>query len=140
MQLTIAIAIAGAGLAGVTASAALAAKGHAVAVYERREDQDRDVSARGIHLRPNALRMLAGLGMMGVEYGVAHESGGADLREYRTGETVGVVDILRWPAVRLSNGERVVVDLVVGADGPWPRVRKSLFPDHRPTATSSVCF
>jgi salicylate hydroxylase len=175
------IAIAGAGLAGLTAAIALIAKGHTVTIYERRDDDDRGVSASGIQLQPNALRVLDRLGMMEVIDKVAHDSRYADLRDYQTGETLGLVDIVRRggnryairrqlkvavveeavrrgvvlrkgvgvdaveeeggkPVVRLSDGESVVVDLVVGADGTWSRVRKSLFPDFRPTVTSSVCF
>lgn len=175
------IAIVGAGLAGLTAAIALADRGHAVTVYERRDDDDRGASASGIQLQPNALRVLERLRMLTVVDAVAYNGSCVDARDYRTGETLGLIDIERrggnryatrrrlkavvveeavrrgvlvrkglgvesvgevngQPVVRLSDGSRIAADLVVGADGTWSRVRKSLFPNYRPTVLSTVCF
>ncbi|ETN45985.1 uncharacterized protein HMPREF1541_00167 [Cyphellophora europaea CBS 101466] len=175
------IIIAGAGLAGLTASIALASKGHTVTVYERRDDDDLGISASGIQLQPNAVRVLRRFDMMDSIDSVTVSNGHTDLRDFRTGETLALVDMERRGGVRyavrremkrafikeaekrgvvlhkgvgvesvgeeaskavvqLSDGSSVSADLVVGADGTWSRVRKSLFPSYQPSILSTVVF
>jgi salicylate hydroxylase len=59
LRLTLKIAIAGGGIAGLTAAIALAKHGHHVTVFERATKLD-DIGA-GIQLSPNAGRVLSGL-------------------------------------------------------------------------------
>ncbi|HEX2255190.1 MAG TPA: NAD(P)-binding protein [Afifellaceae bacterium] len=57
------IAVAGAGIAGLSAALALARRGFAVRLYESAETLE-EVGA-GIQLSPNAVRVLEALGMAG---------------------------------------------------------------------------
>lgn len=94
------IIIAGAGVAGLTASMALLAKGHKVTVYERRDDDDRGVSSAGIQLQPNALRVLQQYDLLDAVSQVGQNNRCADMRDYQTGETLALIDFDRRGGTR----------------------------------------
>jgi salicylate hydroxylase len=85
------VAIAGAGVTGLVTAFALARSGHSVDVYERKpEEVFGNEGGAGVQLQPNAMRVLDAWGIDISD--VAHASGGAVMRSYRTGESLGVVE------------------------------------------------
>ena len=96
------IIVAGAGLAGLTASIALTSKGHNVTLYERRDDDDRGVSGSGIQLQPNAIRVLRKFELMEAIDEVSQNSYWTDMRDYQTGKTLALVDMERRGGVRYA--------------------------------------
>ena len=96
------ILVAGAGLAGLTASIALADQGHTVTLYERRDDDDRGGSGSGIQLQPNAIRVLKKFNMMQAIDEVAHNNHRTDMREYQSGETLALIEMEKRGGVRYA--------------------------------------
>lgn len=80
------IAIAGAGIGGLTAALALAARGFSVEVYERAETLE-EVGA-GIQLSPNASRILIDLGLAPALASAVVEPEGMDVRDAASGATL----------------------------------------------------
>ena len=174
--MTAPILIAGGGIAGLTLALALARKGHASHVLERRAEPTE--AGAGIQLGPNAIHVLTRLGVAarlapmagtpsaievadgasgrrlavlpqgdflaqrhGAPYWVAHR---ADL------QAALLVSVRAEPLIELTTGFEVagwraagdgVTALgpagaethgaaLIGADGLWSNVRRSLFPDH----------
>ena len=81
------VAIAGAGIGGLTAALALAARGHPVTLLERRTGFDEE--GAGIQLSPNASRVLIGLGLGPALRRVAGEPERVTIRAFATGRTIG---------------------------------------------------
>ena len=80
------IAIAGAGIGGLTAAIALRRDGHEVVVYEQASRLS-EIGA-GIQLSPNANRVLAWLGLLDQVERVAVEPGRGDLRRWEDGSVL----------------------------------------------------
>ena len=85
------IAVAGAGIAGLTAAVALARAGFAVEVFERAEILE-EVGA-GIQLSPNATRALDRLGLLPRLASAAVEPEAVRIRDGRTGRVLGHVPL-----------------------------------------------
>ncbi len=169
------IAVAGAGIGGLTAALALARSGHQVTLVERRTGFA-EVGA-GLQLSPNASRLLLDWGLGPALRRVASEPARVVVRSVRSGAGIGafalgpsmrerygapywvvqrsdlqtiLLDAVRSdPAIRFAMGrtveavneaedgvhlrlvtsrlseETLQVDLVVGADGLWSKVRAS---------------
>lgn len=83
------IAVVGAGIGGLTASLALARRGHAVTLVERRTGFS-EVGA-GLQLSPNASRILIGLGLGAALRRVATEPQRVVVRAIRSGKAIGQV-------------------------------------------------
>lgn len=81
------VAVVGGGIGGLTAALALAARGHAVTVLERRTAFS-EVGA-GLQLSPNASRVLVDLGLGPALARAAAEPERAVVRRLRTGRVVG---------------------------------------------------
>jgi salicylate hydroxylase len=79
------IAVAGAGIGGLTAALALARQGHAVEIYEQSATLEQ-VGA-GIQLSPNATRILIGLGLEAHLHQAGFEPAFAAMRHYQSGRT-----------------------------------------------------
>ena len=99
------VAIAGAGIAGLTAALCLAGRGFSVSVFERAEKLE-EVGA-GIQLSPNATRILARLGLLGAIEDMAVRPRAVDL--YRAGSLrriatmpLGEAALRRWGAPYLT--------------------------------------
>ena len=80
------IAIAGAGIGGLTAALALHRDGHEVAVFEQ-ASQLSEIGA-GIQLSPNATRVLDWLGLLGDIERIAVEPARGDLRRWQDGSVL----------------------------------------------------
>jgi salicylate hydroxylase len=171
-----AIAVVGAGIAGLTAALVLARQGHAVTLIERRTGFS-EIGA-GLQLSPNASRILLALGLGPALRRVAGEPERVVVRAIRSGAEIGGValgafmherfgapywvvhraDLQRIlldaarsdPAIRLLMGRTVeeaasgpdaatlglltasggrevlTVDAVIGADGVWSKLRRSI--------------
>lgn len=76
------IVVAGAGIAGLTAALAFAAKGHEVALHERAPTLDE--AGAGLQLSPNATRILAALGVLETLLPAAVKPDAVVLRDART--------------------------------------------------------
>ena len=83
------IAVAGAGIGGLTAALALARKGHAVTLVERRPGFS-EVGA-GLQLTPNASRILIGLGLAAALRRVVTEPERVVVRRIASGRQIGAV-------------------------------------------------
>ena len=83
------IAVAGAGIGGLTAALALARQGHAVTLVERRTDFS-EVGA-GLQLSPNASRILIGLGLAAALRRVVTEPERVVVRRIASGRQIGAV-------------------------------------------------
>ncbi|MEE1613832.1 FAD-dependent monooxygenase [Microvirga sp. CF3016] len=83
------IAVVGAGIGGLTASLALARRGHAVTLVERRTGFS-EVGA-GLQLSPNASRILIGLGLGAALRRVATEPQRVVVRAIGSGKAIGQV-------------------------------------------------
>lgn len=95
------ILITGAGIAGLTAALALARKGHEVRVIERAEALS-EVGA-GLQLGPNAMRVLASLGVSDAVAAAGRSPQAITLRDGRTARTIltvplGDAALRRWGA------------------------------------------
>ncbi|MDQ0393933.1 FAD-dependent monooxygenase [Labrys monachus] len=165
------VAIAGAGIGGLTAALALARRGFEVTVFERADVLE--AAGAGIQLTPNALNVLFGLGLgpaleapmvsvdsifvrrgsngrlvarlpleafahrWGTPYGVIHR---ADLQaallgavEAEAGITLHYGDAIdaaeqdgSGVGLRFASGRRERMTALIGADGLWSSVRRSL--------------
>ena len=82
-------AIVGAGIGGLTAALALATRGWAVTVLERRTGFAE--AGAGIQLSPNASHVLIGLGLGGALRRAASEPGRVVIRDLRSGGAIGEV-------------------------------------------------
>jgi salicylate hydroxylase len=80
------IAIAGAGIGGLTAAVALQREGHEVTVYEQASELS-EIGA-GIQLSPNATRVLAWLGLLDEIERIAVEPSHGDLLRWQDGSTL----------------------------------------------------
>ncbi|NRC54639.1 FAD-dependent oxidoreductase [Neoaquamicrobium sediminum] len=76
------IAIAGAGIAGLTAALALAQRGFQVRLFER-SDRLEEVGA-GLQLSPNATRLLDRLGVLSILKPIAVRAEAVEIRSART--------------------------------------------------------
>jgi salicylate hydroxylase len=83
------IAVAGAGIGGLTAALALARQGHAVTLVERRTGFS-EVGA-GLQLSPNASRILIGLGLAAALRRVVTEPEHVVVRRIASGRPIGAV-------------------------------------------------
>ncbi len=83
------IAVAGAGIGGLTAALALARQGHAVTLVERRTGFS-EVGA-GLQLSPNASRILIGLGLAAALRRVVTEPERVVVRRIASGRQIGAV-------------------------------------------------
>lgn len=92
------VAIAGAGIAGLTAALSLARIGCAVTVVERRTGFSEP--GAGIQLSPNASRILIDLGLEAPLRRVASEPPGVVIRDSSTGQAIGHVALGRFAAER----------------------------------------
>ncbi|WP_375459743.1 FAD-dependent monooxygenase [uncultured Enterovirga sp.] len=90
------IAIAGAGIGGLTSALALAGSGHSITVHERRTGFGE--TGAGIQLSPNATRILLDLGLGPALNRAACEPGRVLVRSLRNGREIGSVAL--GPAMR----------------------------------------
>ena len=88
------IAVAGAGIAGLTSALAFARAGHDVTIVERRTGFGE--SGAGIQVSPNASRILDGLGLSGALARTACEPEGVTIRSLRSGREIGAVRLGRF--------------------------------------------
>ena len=109
--------IAGGGIGGMAAAAALARAGWRVSLHERAEEF-REVGA-GLQMSPNACHVLGWLGVLDQVEAVAFRPEGAELRDGRTGELVyhaplGTAAESRWGApylhVHRADLLRILID------------------------------
>lgn len=85
------VAIAGAGIAGLTAAIALAARGFSIALYERAPSLE-EVGA-GIQLSPNATALLQRLGILDALRKAIVEPEAIDIRDARNGARLAAVPL-----------------------------------------------
>ncbi|HEX2509945.1 MAG TPA: FAD-dependent oxidoreductase [Microvirga sp.] len=97
---SLSIAIAGAGIGGLTAALSLARRGHSVTLVERRSGFA-EIGA-GVQLSPNAGRVLAELGLAAALRRVATEPSRVIVRSIKTGETIGAVAFGRFMRERFG--------------------------------------
>jgi salicylate hydroxylase len=180
------VLIAGGGLGGLTAAAALLKMGCDVEVFEQAPEL-REVGA-GLQLSANGTRVFYALGMGEALKAHSCEAQGKEIRIWSSGETWKLFDLGRisverygYPyftvyrpdvlnvladAVRrekpdaihlgsrcvgfsqdvssvsllLENGETVVGDVLVGADGVHSRIRQGLFGEDRPQFSGIIAW
>jgi 2-polyprenyl-6-methoxyphenol hydroxylase-like FAD-dependent oxidoreductase len=121
------VVIAGAGIGGLTAAIALAARGFPVIVCERAE-QLSEIGA-GIQLTPNAGRILDGLGLADAIAGPASEPAGLDIRAGASGDILASVRLDRmserygcpWRVIARADLQTALADAV--ADNPMIDLR-----------------
>jgi salicylate hydroxylase len=94
------VAIAGAGIGGLTAALALAARGHGVTLLERRTGFDEE--GAGIQLSPNASRVLFDLGLGPALRRAAGEPERVAIRAFGTGRPIGQVALGRFARERFG--------------------------------------
>ena len=87
------IAVAGAGIAGLTVALCLARAGQASTVFER-APEFHEIGA-GIQLSPNAMHVLAGLGLADAVTRKASEPEAIDIRDGPTGALLASIPLRR---------------------------------------------
>jgi len=103
---TFSIAVVCAGIGGLTAALALARRGHAITLIERRSGFS-EIGA-GIQLSPNASRVLLELGLGAALRRVATEPARVVVRSVATGRTIGEVAMGRFMRERFGAPSWVV--------------------------------
>lgn len=159
------VAIVGGGIAGLTAAVALARRGAAVDIHER-APRIAEVGA-GLQLSPNAMRVLAALGLEPALAAVSLPSRAVQLRDAR-GRPVARLDLAahrpdgrfrlihrarlvevlagaaRAAGARLHLGADIATPpkaaLLIGADGLHSRIRQSLNGKERPFFTGQTAW
>ena len=118
------IVVAGAGIAGLTAALAFAARGHAVRIFERAPDLA-EVGA-GLQLSPNATRILDRLGVLPLVDPAAVHPSAVALRDATSLAELAQVPLgeaaeHRWKAPYLAL-QRWILDACDALPGTNPRV------------------
>jgi salicylate hydroxylase len=114
------IVIAGAGIGGLTAALAIAARGFPVIVCERAR-QLSEIGA-GLQLSPNAGRVLAALGLGEAVAAAAVEPEAIEIRAGRTGRLIAAIDLgalrrrhgIPWRVIHRAQLQLILARAVVG--------------------------
>ncbi|WP_062226378.1 FAD-dependent monooxygenase [Aureimonas frigidaquae] len=118
------IAVAGAGVAGLTMALCLARTGRTVSLYERAA-QIEPVGA-GIQLSPNALRVLTGLGLLPALEALGVSARHVTLRDGRTGARLADIPVLAGDGTPYLSIHRAdLQEVLLGAARAEPRITLS---------------
>ncbi len=142
------IVIAGAGIGGLTAAAALLRKGFDVTILEQAQAL-KEIGA-GVQLSPNATRVLYQIGVGDALEGLACEPLGKRVRLWNTGQTWRLFDlgaqsreIYGYPYFTLHRADlhqSLAADLLIGADGVHSWVRRKLFGPDEPVFSGVMAW